>query len=394
MTSSSSRPLSSHPAFPVVVALWFAALLGGGTFVLPASVFESVAGATGLAEIVPAAQPPLGDTARLAISIAAAILGALIGLFIAWQVRRASRQGQEAASSEGATSATIRNEDTAPIEQGQDDDASAWEVWREQMTEDSNQGDDRDDEADPYDPADALVRDPILDDDGAFLADSGDDLDRVDAARDGGTRDEPDYDPASDTAAPGYPTTDADDPQRAEADRLVAGLARMRREDGADRTRMDETPSIDPVAQSDDAPDEPLSFRDESEDASIFDSSFVSAAPGMPSEDRDGDLDDLPAREPEPESKPRSESDETSAPSEPLKSLSLPELVARLELALEARARGDATSASGDAVVAFLRREAERGDAAQDDEAPANADDPQAMLRAALDKLDQVGRKP
>ena len=79
MTSSSSRPLSSHPAFPVLVALWFAALLGAGTFVLPAAIFESVASATGLGDIIPAAQPPLGTTARLAITLAAAGLGALIG---------------------------------------------------------------------------------------------------------------------------------------------------------------------------------------------------------------------------------------------------------------------------------------------------------------------------
>jgi len=56
MTSSSSRPLSSLPAFPLLVALWFAALLGAGTFVLPAAIFESVASATGLGDIIPAAR--------------------------------------------------------------------------------------------------------------------------------------------------------------------------------------------------------------------------------------------------------------------------------------------------------------------------------------------------
>jgi hypothetical protein len=76
-------PISAHPAFPVIVALWFAALLGIGSLVLPAVLFERAAAASGIADMVPAAQPPLGVTARIAIALAAAVLGAVGGLFIA-----------------------------------------------------------------------------------------------------------------------------------------------------------------------------------------------------------------------------------------------------------------------------------------------------------------------
>lgn len=81
--SQNNRPLASHPAFRYMVALWFAALLGFGTYVMPAGVFERAVEATGLASILPAAAPPLGETARLLISAAAAVLGALLGLFVA-----------------------------------------------------------------------------------------------------------------------------------------------------------------------------------------------------------------------------------------------------------------------------------------------------------------------
>lgn len=81
--SQNNRPLASHPAFRYMVALWFAALLGFGTYVMPAGVFERAVDATGLAGILPAAAPPLGETARLLISAVAAVLGALLGLFVA-----------------------------------------------------------------------------------------------------------------------------------------------------------------------------------------------------------------------------------------------------------------------------------------------------------------------
>jgi len=83
-------PLSAHPAFPAIVSLWFAALLGIGSLVLPVVLIERLAGVTGLALVVPAAKPPLGITARALIALAGSVAGAAIGLFIARKVANAS----------------------------------------------------------------------------------------------------------------------------------------------------------------------------------------------------------------------------------------------------------------------------------------------------------------
>ena len=60
--SRSPRPLTAHRWFPATVALWFAALLGLGSLVLPASLFEAAVGASGIASVGPGAEPPLGLT--------------------------------------------------------------------------------------------------------------------------------------------------------------------------------------------------------------------------------------------------------------------------------------------------------------------------------------------
>ncbi len=80
---SAKAPISSHPIFPVVVAIWFSALLGFGSLILPVILFEKLFAVTGIASLFPAAQAPLGMTARLLIACAAALAGAGAGIFIA-----------------------------------------------------------------------------------------------------------------------------------------------------------------------------------------------------------------------------------------------------------------------------------------------------------------------
>ena len=82
-----ARPsVATHPAFPAIVALWFAALLGIGFLVLPAALLEGVIAATGLPAIVPAAAPPLGLTARMLLGGTAALVGAILGFLLARKV--------------------------------------------------------------------------------------------------------------------------------------------------------------------------------------------------------------------------------------------------------------------------------------------------------------------
>jgi hypothetical protein len=82
-------PVSAHPAFPAIVGLWFAALLGLGTIVMPAVVLEQIATATGLASVFPPAEPPLSAAGRGMFALLATLLGLIGGLALARRVARA-----------------------------------------------------------------------------------------------------------------------------------------------------------------------------------------------------------------------------------------------------------------------------------------------------------------
>ncbi|MEJ5976774.1 hypothetical protein WG901_09025 [Novosphingobium sp. PS1R-30] len=80
------EPITRHPLFPAIVALWFAALLGVGSLALSTGLLERFVIATGIDTMIAAAAPPLGIKARLAVSLAFGILGAAIGWFLAKRV--------------------------------------------------------------------------------------------------------------------------------------------------------------------------------------------------------------------------------------------------------------------------------------------------------------------
>lgn len=79
-------PVSTHPAFPAIVALWFAALFGIGSMVLPAILLERMVIAMGLPSLIEAATPPLGLGTRAMIAAVAAVLGAAAGMVVARKV--------------------------------------------------------------------------------------------------------------------------------------------------------------------------------------------------------------------------------------------------------------------------------------------------------------------
>ena len=89
-------PVSTHPAFPAIVALWFAALLGLGSLVLPVALLERLVSVTGLAALIPGAAPPLGFTAQACVALGGAMAGALIGLGLARKVATAHASEREA----------------------------------------------------------------------------------------------------------------------------------------------------------------------------------------------------------------------------------------------------------------------------------------------------------
>ena len=69
-------------AFVVIVGLWFAALFGGGCLLLPPVLFDAAFSGA----------PPFGPNTRLVFVAAAAVMGLLLGLFIASRVRSDDEQ--------------------------------------------------------------------------------------------------------------------------------------------------------------------------------------------------------------------------------------------------------------------------------------------------------------
>ncbi len=110
-TETGKPPISAHPAFPAIVALWFAALFGFGSLILPTALLERVVSLTGLPAIIPAAAPPLGFTAQALLAGGAAIGGAIMGVLLARIVARAHRAGAPARLADGVTRKAIRAHD-------------------------------------------------------------------------------------------------------------------------------------------------------------------------------------------------------------------------------------------------------------------------------------------
>ncbi len=95
-------PISNHPAFPAIVAAWFGSLLGIGSLIVPAALFEQAAAASSLTAIMPAAEAPLGSTARLLIAVTLAVIGGFAGLLLARRID-AANQSEPAPRSESQT---------------------------------------------------------------------------------------------------------------------------------------------------------------------------------------------------------------------------------------------------------------------------------------------------
>lgn len=81
-TSRRASPVTAHPWFAAIVALWFAALLGLSSLALAPAVLERIVAASGIDTFIAAAAPPLGQTARLLVALGLAGLGGVLGLML------------------------------------------------------------------------------------------------------------------------------------------------------------------------------------------------------------------------------------------------------------------------------------------------------------------------
>jgi hypothetical protein len=77
-----SQPISRHPLFPAIVALWFFALLGTGSFVVSAGALESLVQVSRVDAIIPVTGAP----ARLVPALVLAATGGGIGWILARRV--------------------------------------------------------------------------------------------------------------------------------------------------------------------------------------------------------------------------------------------------------------------------------------------------------------------
>lgn len=107
------RPVTWHPLFPAIVAVWFGALFGLGALAVRVSLLERVAMASGIDRLIPAAAPPLGVNARVLIALALALLGGVIGVVIGRLVARSKPNARGRREVVGAEAGEVT--DTAPV---------------------------------------------------------------------------------------------------------------------------------------------------------------------------------------------------------------------------------------------------------------------------------------
>ncbi|WP_260928711.1 hypothetical protein [Novosphingobium sp. 9] len=131
------QPITRHPLFPAIVALWCAAAFGMGSLVLPVTMVEHAVSATHLDTVIPKAAPPLGATARILVALGLTCLGGLIGFVLARRIvppvvatpgrRPLSRRGQATAAANEVLPESFFDE---PAIEGDFSEAAADEISR------------------------------------------------------------------------------------------------------------------------------------------------------------------------------------------------------------------------------------------------------------------------
>lgn len=89
---STSQPISQHPLFPAIVALWCGTLAGLCSIALSPALIERIVVATGIDSVIPMAAPPLGTTTRILLALAMTGIGGVIGALVARRIAAPRRE--------------------------------------------------------------------------------------------------------------------------------------------------------------------------------------------------------------------------------------------------------------------------------------------------------------
>lgn len=87
-TAGGHQPISRHPLFPAIVALWCGALFGLASLAIGPALIERLVLATGIDKVIPMAAPPLGNTVRILTALAMTGMGVLGGALVALNLAR------------------------------------------------------------------------------------------------------------------------------------------------------------------------------------------------------------------------------------------------------------------------------------------------------------------
>ncbi|MCJ2180664.1 hypothetical protein [Novosphingobium album (ex Hu et al. 2023)] len=109
-----NQPISRHPLFPVIVALWFGALCGAGSIAIPPALIERLVTALGIDHVLPMTAPPLGTTARILMALAMTGLGAVAGIVVARRLTAQEPQVRHCRRNVAPVNAAETGPDEAP----------------------------------------------------------------------------------------------------------------------------------------------------------------------------------------------------------------------------------------------------------------------------------------
>lgn len=110
--SKVSQPITHHPLFPAIVALWAGAVLALVSVAVPPSLIEYVVQMLRIDRVLPMAAPPLGTTARVLIVLTMAGIGGLLG----WEAARRLARPVARPAGTAASPAPARRRDTVPVQ--------------------------------------------------------------------------------------------------------------------------------------------------------------------------------------------------------------------------------------------------------------------------------------